>query len=113
MYLDFIAAQVLGYLYDGSLGVLVKKDFDDVIFHLQKLKIDIERVVEMESKKQKSMEINLMLDELEKMFYPIDKVNAISWDSKTIESIEYCISELVNTKETLRKYGLNLKRKGK
>ena len=111
-YKVFVAKQVLAYMYDGSLGKSVQNNFEDVILHLQKLKTDIERGIKIEDNLTRLKPNQRLIEELEEMFYPIEKINAISWDSKTVDSIEYCISELVNAKETLEKYGLNLKEIG-
>ena len=112
MYKDFLLQQVLEYLFNGDLGVVVKKDFSSITFHLQQLKIDIERINEIKLLSENKPP-SFYVSEMEHMFYPFEKIEAIRWDSKTIESIEHGLSLLFKIKYILNSSDLGIYEKRK
>lgn len=101
--------KVLKLFFDGSLGVIVKKDFKDILFHLQMLKEDMEKQVLLEKEIGKMKPNANLIEKYEKRFYDLKKIEAVYWDStavETLDSLVKSVSEISDSADIFKKYDL-------
>lgn len=102
--------KVLKLFFDGTLGILVKKNLNDIAFHIIKLAEDLSKQQQMEKEITKSKPNYNKIDELEKRFFNTDKLLKVHWDEKapeTLESIAESFDELIQAGNIYKKYDLS------
>jgi hypothetical protein len=101
--------KVLKLFFDGTLGVLVKKDLNEIAFHIIKLAEDLSKQEQMEKELSKSNPNYNKINELEKRFFDTNKLLSVHWDDKaveTLESIAESFDELIQAGNIYKKYDL-------
>jgi len=89
--------RVLKMFFNGELGVLVKKDINEIAFHIIKLAEDLKKQQELEKELSKNNPNYNKVEELEKRFFNTDLLLKQHWDAQavdTLESIAESFSEL-------------------
>lgn len=102
--------KILKIFFDGRLGVIVKKDFSDILFHIQKLKEDMERGAAYEREMSKNRPNNNLLQKLSHRFFDANKIEEIYWDSttpETLDSLAKSLSEIADAANIYKKYDLS------
>jgi len=101
--------KVLKIFFEGNLGVTVKKDFGEILTHLRLLKEDMEKQ-ELLEKEQSKMRPNYnLIQSYEVRFFNQKKIDAIYWDTTTIETLDSLvksISEIAEGAAIFKKYDL-------
>jgi len=104
-----LLVKVLKIFFEGRLGVTVKKDFDEILTHLRFLKEDMEKQ-ELLEKEQSKMRPNYnLIQSYEIRFFDQKKIDAIYWDTTTIETLDSLvksISEIAEGAVIFKKYDL-------
>ncbi|MCV6607022.1 MAG: type IV secretion system DNA-binding domain-containing protein, partial [Campylobacterales bacterium] len=101
--------KVLKLFFNGKLGVTVKKDFSDIIKHLQELKNDLEKAEMYEKELGKTKPNFNLLSKYEKRFYDPETIEAIYWDNTavaTLDSLVKSLSEIGESAEIYNQYTL-------
>ena len=101
--------KVLKLFFDGSLGVIVKKDLKDILFHIIKLKEDLEKQELLEREMSKNKSSFSKLEELGKRYFNTELINKIYWDMTTVETLDSLtksFSELLEAGNIFKKYDL-------
>lgn len=83
-----LLTKILKIFFDGDLGVIVKKDFKDILQHLRHLKEDMEKEELFNKEASKPNRNENLMAKWRKRFFDPDKVSAIYWDKTTIESLD-------------------------
>jgi len=102
--------KVLKLFFDGSFGVIVKKDLKDILFHIIKLKEDLEKQELLEKEMSKTKPNYNKMKELEKRFFNTDLVNSVYWDMTTVETLDSLtksFGELLEAGNIYKKYDLS------
>ena len=101
--------KVLKLFFDGDLGVIVKKDFKNILFHLQMLKEDMEKQELLEKEIGKLKPNNNLIEKYKKRYYDLATIENIYWDTTTIETLDSLvksISEIAESAHIYKKYDL-------
>jgi len=102
--------KVLKILFNGELGVIVKKDFKDINFHLQMLKEDMEKQQLLEKEIGKMKPNSNLLEKYKIRYYSLDKIEEIYWDTTTIETLDSLVKSISEISESANIYNrYNLK----
>lgn len=104
-----LLSKVLKLFFDGSLGVLVKKDFQDILFHLKMLKEDMEKQELLEKEMGKLKPNANLIAKYEVRYFDLEKIDAVYWDTTTIETLDSLvksISEIADAANIYKKYDL-------
>ena len=91
--------KVLEIFFNGDLGIIVKKDLNEIVKHFQYLKIDLEKADLYEKELSKNKPNNNLLTKYEKRYFDTDKVDKIYWsggDIEAIDNIANSLGEIVN-----------------
>lgn len=102
--------KVLKLFFDGTLGVIVKKDFSDILFHLQSLKEDLEKQVLLEREMGKMKPNTNLIEKYEIRYYELEKIEAVYWDTtaiETLDSLVKSVSEIADGANIYKKYDLS------
>ena len=101
--------KILKLFFDGTLGVLVKKDFSDILFHIQSLKEDLEKQVLLEREIGKMKPNANLIEKYEKRYYELSKIESVYWDTaaiETLDSLAKSLSEIAEGADIFNKYSL-------
>lgn len=101
--------KVLKIFFDGSLGVVVKKDFTDILTHIRHLKEDLEKAELYEKELSKNKPNANLLAKYEKRFFDTKKIEAIYWektDVETLDSLSKSLAEISEAGTIFKKYTL-------
>ncbi len=101
--------KILKIFFNGSLGVVVKKDFTDILNHIRYLKEDLEKAVLYEKELAKNKPNANLITKYEKRFFDNDKIEAIYWettDVETLDSISKSLAEVSEAGTIFQKYTL-------
>ena len=101
--------KVLKLFFDGSLGVIVKKDLKDILQHIIKLKEDLEKQELLEQEMSKNKPNFNKMKELEKRFFDTNLIDKIYWDKTTVETLDSLtksFNELLEAGNIYKKYDL-------
>ena len=104
-----LLSKVLKIFFDGTLGVLVKKDFQDILFHLKALKEDMEKQELLEKEISKMKPNANLIEKFNIRYYDLKKIDTIYWDTTTIETLDSLvksISEIADAANIFKKYDL-------
>lgn len=89
--------KVLKIFFSGDLGVIVKKDLQDILDHIRYLKEDLEKASLLQKLLEKNNYNADLARKYQQRYYDKDKLEAIYWDETTLETIDSlskAISEL-------------------
>jgi len=101
--------KVLKLFFDGTLGVIVKKDFTDILFHIQALKEDLEKQVLLEREIGKMKPNANLIEKYEQRYYELEKIESVYWDTTaidTLDSLAKSLSEIAEGANIYNKYSL-------
>lgn len=101
--------KVLKLFFDGSLGVVVKKELADILEHIIKLKEDLEKQELLDKELGKNKPNYNKMKELEKRFFNTDLVERIYWDKTTVDTLDSLtksFGELLEAGNIFKKYDL-------
>jgi len=101
--------KVLKLFFNGTLGVVVKKDFIDILLHLRMLKEDLEKQVLLEKEMGKIRRSENLIEKYEERYYKFEKVEKIYWDTTTIETLDSLVksvSEIAEGADIFNEYTL-------
>jgi len=91
--------KILKIFFNGDLGVVVKKDFSDILKHIRHLKEDLEKQ-ELYLREMGKNQINYnLVRKLEKRYFDQEKIEAIYWDSTTAETLDSLSKSLAELAE--------------
>ena len=102
--------KVLKIFFDGNLGVIVKKDFTDILFHLKALKEDLEKQEKLEKEQSKLRPSENIVSLCEKRYFELEKIEKIYWDNSTVETLDSLvksISEIAESANIYNKFDLS------
>jgi len=101
--------KILKIFFNGSLGVIVKKDFTDILNHIRYLKEDLEKADLYEKELSKNKPNVNLLSKYEKRYFDTEKIEAIYWettDVETLDSISKSLAEVSEAGTIFNKYTL-------
>jgi len=101
--------KVLKLFFDGTLGVIVRKDFNDILFHLQNLKEDLEKQILLEREIGKMKPNSNLISKYEIRFFELEKIEKIYWDTTAIETLDglvKSVSEIADGANIFNRYTL-------
>jgi len=104
-----LLTKILKLFFDGTLGVIVKKDFQDILFHIQMLKEDMEKQKLLEAELSKFKSNQNLINKYEKRYFELEKIENVYWDTTTIEtldSLSKSLSEISDSANIYNKYDL-------
>lgn len=105
-----LLTKILKLFYDGTLGKTVKKDFSDILFHLQMLKEDMEKQTLLEREVGKMKPNNNLIEKYRERFFKLSDIEKVYWDTTTIETLDSLvksISEIAEGANIFKKYTLD------
>ena len=89
--------KILKIFFNGDLGVVVKKDFRDILRHIRYLKEDLEKQALYEKELSKNKPNANLIQKYEKRYFDQEKIDAIYWDTtdaETLDSLSKSLAEL-------------------
>jgi len=101
--------KILKIFFSGDLGILVKKDFTDILKHIRHIKEDLEKQVLYEKELSKTKPNANLLDKYSKRFFDTKKVDDIYWettDVETFDSLSKSLAEIAESGTIFSKYTL-------
>jgi len=101
--------KILKMFFDGSLGVVVKKDFTDILKHIRFLKEDLEKQELYEKELSKTKPNANLLNKYSKRFYDTNLIDAQYWettDVQTLDSLSKSLAEIAAAGKIFSKYTL-------
>ena len=101
--------RVLKLFFSGELGVLVKKDLNDISYHIIKLAEDLKKQEELEKELSKSNQNYNKIEQLQKRYFNTDLVMRHNWDNtavETLQSLAQSFEELLGGANVFKKYDL-------
>ena len=101
--------RVLKMFFNGDLGVLVKKDLNEIAFHIIKLAEDLKKQQELEKELSKNNPNYNKIATLEKRFFNTELLLKQHWDEQavdTLENIAESFMELTEAGHIFKKYDL-------
>ena len=96
--------KVLKLFFDGDFGVIVKKNFTDILFHLKALKEDLEKQERLEKEQSKIKQSANVIAQCEKRFFALKKIEAVYWDNTTIETLDSLVKSVAEIAESANIY---------
>jgi type IV secretion system protein VirD4 len=101
--------KILKLFFNGGLGVVVKKEFNDILEHIRFLKEDLEKAELYQKELSKPKPNNNLLTKYEKRYYNPDIIESIYWDTtdiETLDSISKSLAEIAESGNIFNKYTL-------
>jgi len=101
--------KILKIFFDGSLGVLVKKDFQDILIHIRFLKEDLEKAELLQKEFSKPKPNANLIAKFSKRYYDTSKIDAQYWettDVATLDSLSKSLAEVSEAADIFSKYTL-------
>lgn len=102
--------KVLNIFFAGALGVKVEKDLKEVIKHIRHLKEDLEKEELLNKELGKTKPNFNLIPKFEKRFFNQDLVEAIYWDSTTIDTLDALsksLAEITEAGNIFSKYSID------
>lgn len=102
--------KVLNLFFDGSLGLIVRKDFNQILNAIINLKMDIEKADRYEKEFAKAKPNMAILEECEKRYFNPEKLKAIYFDDTfdaSLDGLTKSIAELAEAGNIFKKYTLD------
>lgn len=94
-----ILKKILKIFFTGKLGVKVKKDLLDIAKHARHLKEDLEKEELLNKELSKTRPLPNLVLKYEKRFFDKAKVEAVYWDSTTIETLDSLAKKMMEMVE--------------
>jgi type IV secretion system protein VirD4 len=104
-----ILKKILKIFFEGSLGVLVKKEFIDILNHVRHLKEDLEKADLYQRELAKPKPNNNLLQKYEKRYFDPKLVEALYWDKTdpdTLDSLSKSLAEIAESGNIFKQYDL-------
>ncbi len=101
--------KILKLFFNGSLGVLVKKELIDILEHIRYLKEDLEKAELYQKELSKPKPSVDLIAKYEKRYYDPQIIEAIYWDktdADTLDSISKSLAEIAESGNIFDKYSL-------
>jgi len=101
--------KILKYFFNGSLGVVIKKDFMDILNHIRFLKEDLEKAELYQRELSKPKPNHNLLSKYEKRYYSPEIIESLYWDTTdvdTLDSISKSLAEIAEGGNIFNKYSL-------
>lgn len=101
--------KILKYFFNGDLGVIVKKEFKDILVHIRHLKEDLEKGDLLQKELSKTKPNANLIEKYEKRFFDPDIIESLYWDNTdadTLDSISKSLAEIAEGGEIFDKYTL-------
>jgi len=80
--------RALKLFFSGELGVLVKKDLNDIAFHTIKLAEDLKKQEELEKELSKNNPNYNKIEQLQKRYFNTDLLLKHNWDNTAVETLQ-------------------------
>ena len=80
--------RALKLFFNGELGVLVKKDLNDIAYHIIKLAEDLKKQEELENELGKKNPNYDKIEQLEKRYFNTDLLLKQNWDNTSVETLQ-------------------------
>ncbi len=101
--------RVLKLFFNGELGVLVKKNLNDISYHIIKLAEDLKKQEELEKELSKNNPNYNKIEQLQKRYFNTDLLLKHNWDNtavETLQSLAQSFEELLGGANVFQKYDL-------
>ena len=102
--------KILKIFFAGDLGVIVKKDFTDILKNIRHVKEDLEKAELYEKELGKNKPNSNLLSKYEKRYYDTNKIEQIYWertDIETLDSISKSLAEIAESADIFSNYTLD------
>ena len=101
--------RALKLFFSGELGVLVKKNLNDIAYHIIKLAEDLKKQEELEKELSKNNPNYNKIEELQKRYFNTDLLLKHNWDNTAVETLQGLaqnFEELLGGANIFKKYDL-------